>query len=145
MKLKSIFAVRQHTFAIDVSLLLIRLVVGAALMIHGSGKIQHPFGWMPPESPVPAVLQALAALSEFGGGLALVLGLVTRLASLGVVFTMIGAVLTHLILAGDPFVPAQPGGHGYELALVYLVVALHFTLGGPGGLALDRFVFGRRA
>ena len=144
MNVRSIFAVRQNTLAIDVSLLLLRLVTGLAFMIHGYGKIQAPFAWMPEGSGVPGVLQALAALSEFGGGLALIVGLLTRLGALGLVFTMIGATMTHAVMMGDPFV-AQPGGRGYELALVYLVIALTFVTGGPGGLSLDRFVFGRKA
>ena len=64
-----------------VGLLVLRLVAGSALMLHGWPKIQNPFGWMPPQSPVPGILQALAALSEFGGGLALILGLLTPIAA----------------------------------------------------------------
>ena len=142
MNIKSIFAVRQNPLGIDLSLLLVRLVVGLAFVIHGYGKIQNPFGWMPPGSPVPGALQALAAVSEFGGGLGLMVGLLTRLGSLGLVFTMIGAVATHVLVAGDPFVPN--GGHGYELASIYLTLAVMFVAGGPGGLSLDRFIFGRR-
>src|ERR1044071_3379761 len=63
-----------------IGLLLIRLVVGSAFMLHGWGKIQHPFSWMGPESPVPGFFQLLAAISEFGGGLAWILGLLTPLA-----------------------------------------------------------------
>ncbi len=49
--------------------LLVRLVMGAAFILHGWTKIQHPGAWMPAESPVPAVFQALAAVAEFGGGM----------------------------------------------------------------------------
>jgi hypothetical protein len=49
-------------------LLLLRLVVGAAFLFHGWSKIQSPLGWMGPEATMPAILQALAAISEFGGG-----------------------------------------------------------------------------
>ena len=143
MNLKTVFSVRQNSLKVDLSLLFVRLVVGLAFVIHGYGKIQNPFGWMPEGSPVPGPLQALAAISEFGGGFALMLGLLTRLGSLGLVFTMIGAVMTHAVMLGDPFVPPH-GGSGYELALVYLSVALMFVIGGPGGLSIDRFLFGRR-
>lgn len=70
----------RHIFYCDttgwlgsVGLLALRLVVGAAFLFHGWPKIQHPFDWMGPEASVPAIFQALAALSEFGGGLALLL------------------------------------------------------------------------
>ena len=68
----------------SVGLLVLRLVMGAAFMHHGWGKIQNPMGWMGPEATMPAILQALAAISEFGGGLALIAGLLTRLGSLGI-------------------------------------------------------------
>ena len=68
----------------SVGLLLLRLVMGVAFVLHGWGKIQNPMGWMGPEATMPAVLQALAAISEFGGGLALIAGLLTRSASLGI-------------------------------------------------------------
>src|SRR5262245_46559334 len=86
-----------------VGLLVIRLVAGAAFATHGWGKIQSPFGWMPPEAPVPGILQGLAALSEFGGGLAWIVGLLTPLASFGILCTMSVAALFH-ISRGDPFV-----------------------------------------
>ena len=59
----------------SVGLLLPRLVMGAAFVLHGWPKIQNPFGWMGPEAPFPVILIALAALAEFGGGLALIVGL----------------------------------------------------------------------
>ncbi len=121
-------------------LLVLRLVAGTAFMLHGWKKIQDPFHWMGPESTIPSILQALAALSEFGGGLCWILGLLTPLATLGILSTMSVAVSTH-ILRGDPFV----GRPGYELALVYLSVALLILLRGPGVLSLDALIFRRRA
>jgi putative oxidoreductase len=125
-----------------VGLLLLRLVVGAAFLVHGSGKIQTPFSWMPPEAPVPGALQALAAVAEFfGGGLGWVAGFLTPLASLGVLATMTVAILFH-VGRGDPFVGA--GGPSFELALVYWCVALLLLLIGPGRYSLDAQLFRRR-
>jgi len=122
-------------------LLVLRLVAGAAFLAHGWGKIQTPFGWMPPDAPVPGVLQALAAVSEFfGGGLGWIAGFLTPLASLGVLATMTVALLFH-IGRGDPFVGQ---GASYELALVYWAVALLLLLIGPGRYSLDAQVFRRR-
>lgn len=123
-----------------VGLLLLRLVAGLAFMFHGWGKIQNPFGWMGPDSGIPGMLQALAALSEFGGGLAWILGLPTPLASFGILCTMTVALGYH-VSSGGSFV----GGEGsYEPALVYLVVALLLILIGPGAFSLDVQVFGKR-
>lgn len=143
MNLKRIFATPEHSSFGDVALLLLRLVAGVAFMLHGWGKIQQPFGWMGPESNVPAIFQALAALSEFGGGLAWVLGLLTPLASLGLTFTMAVATSLHAFVRHDPFVSGS-GGPSYEPALGYLAVAVVLMALGPGRWSLDRRLFGRR-
>jgi DoxX-like protein len=59
---------------VSAGLLILRLVAGLAFVFHGYGKITKPFAWMPPEAAVPSILQGLAALSEFGRGLAWILG-----------------------------------------------------------------------
>lgn len=125
------------------ALLLLRLIVGIAFILHGWGKIQNPFGWMPAESNIPGLLQFLAAISEFGGGIALVLGLLTRLAMLGLGFTMAVAVYMHAIVMKDPFVNMK-GGSSYELALVYLGIAVLILSLGPGRYSLDKKLFGER-
>lgn len=122
------------------TIFLIRLVVGLAFMMHGGGKIQNPFNWMGPDSSIPAAFQGLAALSEFGGGLAWILGLFTPLASLGLFFTMAVATLFH-VTRGDAFVSHTPPT--YELALVYLTIALFILFSGPGKISADYKIFSR--
>jgi putative oxidoreductase len=135
-----IFAVRSFPGSVDVVFLLLRLVCGAGMAMHGWGKIQNPMGWMGPQAPVPGVLQLLAAISEFGGGIAWVVGLLVPLASLGVACTMAVAVFFHMVVQGDPFV--SKGGASYELAAIYLCVALVLMVAGPGRLSSDRKLFG---
>lgn len=127
-----------------VGLLVLRLVAGLALMQHGWSKIQNPFGWMPPKQGMPGFLQALAALSEFGGGLAWVLGLLTPIASFGIFCTMATAMIKVHMAKGDPWVPGpgQPPG-SYELALNYLAISVLMMLAGPGRLSLDALLFAR--
>jgi putative oxidoreductase len=141
---KKIFAARVQPRHIDAGLLLIRLVMGGAFMIHGWGKIQTPFSWMPIGAPIPGFFQFLAAISEFGGGLALILGLLTRLGSLGLVFTMLVASSTHMIMFHDPFVNTTGQGGSFELPLMYFTLALFFVLNGPGKFSLDKVIFGER-
>lgn len=141
-KIKTFFQVPEMTNLRSAALLLLRLVVGVAMMYHGSGKIQNPFGWMGPEGP-PAILQGLAALSEFGGGLALILGLLTPLAMLGLACTMAVATHFHAIIKGDPFVNLT-GGSSFELALVFFTVAVMFIVVGPGKFSLDKIIFGEK-
>jgi putative oxidoreductase len=126
------------------ALLLVRLVMGLAFILHGWPKIQNPMGWMNAMggSSVPSVLQALAALAEFGGGIGLILGLLTPIAAFGLVCQMIGAfVLVHLP-QGHPFV--SQSGPSYELPLVYLMVAIILIALGPGKWSLDALLFARK-
>src|SRR5207248_5761329 len=108
----------------NLGLLALRVVMGAAFVLHGWPKIQNPLGWMGPQAPVPGVLQALAAVAEFGGGLALVVGLLTPVAAFGILCTMVVAIGMVHGPADHPFVPTQPGGPSFELAAVYLAGAL---------------------
>lgn len=126
------------------ALLFVRLVVGLAFVMHGWGKIQNPMAWMPAEAGVPGALQLLAAISEFGGGIALILGLLVPIAMLGLGFTMAVAVLMHAVVMKDPFVN-MTGGSSYELALVYLSLAVMFFMVGPGPLSADQKIFGTKS
>src|SRR3989344_5212626 len=127
---------------VSTGLLVLRLVAGLAFMVHGYGKIQSPFSWMGPDATIPGFFQGLAALSEFGGGLAWILGLLTPLASFGLACTMTVAVYFHAAVLHDPFVSQGPGQGSYELASVYLCVSLLLLLAGPGRFSLDRAAFG---
>lgn len=132
------------SFRASAGLVPLRLVAGIAMMMHGWGKIQSPFDWMGPEATIPGIFQALAAVSEFGGGLAWILGLLTPLASLGMLSTMAVATYFHAVIFKDPFVAKAAGGGSYELALVYLCVAVLLIFAGPGRFSLDRQIFGER-
>ena len=98
--------------------------------------MQAPTSWMGPTAPVPGFFQFLAAFSEFGGGIAWALGLLTPLASLGIIFTMLVAVAHHLT-SGDPWV-ASSMGPSAEPAMGYLAVAIFIFFNGPGPLSVDR-------
>jgi putative oxidoreductase len=126
-------------------LLLLRLAAGAAFTVHGWGKVSSPggmFHWMPPAAGIPGFFQFLAALSEFGGGMALIVGLLTPLACFGIACTMLVALFKVHFPRHDPFI--AHAGPSFELALEYLAVALCILLAGPGAFSLDALIFGRR-
>jgi putative oxidoreductase len=144
MNLKRIGSVREYTRFAHVALLALRLVAGLAFALHGWSKIQNPFGWMGPDSFAPPFLQALAALSEFGGGIAWMLGFLMPLACIGIGCTMAVAFWMHAGQRGDPFV-SMTGGPSSELAAIFLCIAFVLAALGPGALSIDRLLFGRRA
>jgi putative oxidoreductase len=125
-------------------LFVLRVAMGAAFVLHGWPKVQRATGWMGPVAQVPGAMQALAAVSEFGGGALLVLGLVTRVAALGLVGDMVGALVLVHLPHGHPFV-GPPGQPSAEPAVVYLACAVLFLLAGPGRFSADALLFDRPA
>jgi putative oxidoreductase len=129
-------------WATSTGLLLVRLVVGAAFVMHGLPKIQNPFGWMGGmENSPPGVFQAIAAVFEFGGGILLMAGLFTRVAALALASVMVAALALVHIPHGDPFVSTK--GPSAELASVYLVLSLAIAALGAGAYSLDAVFFDR--
>jgi putative oxidoreductase len=128
-----------------VALLFLRLAAGTAFVFHGWPKIQHPMSWMPPEAPIPGWLQLLAAVSEFGGGIAWILGALTPLFSFGLLCTMAFATFLVHIGSHHKFVATDPSSHEptFELSLVYLAISVVFLLVGPGRLSVDALLFGK--
>ncbi len=141
-KMKSFLTPPLQPNCASTALLILRVVVGIAFLYHGWGKIQTPFSWMPPTSGVPGFLQFLAALSEFGGGLALIVGFLVPVATLGMAFTMAVATFIHMVVMKDPFVN-MTGGSSYELALVYFCVTVLFFVLGPGKFSADAKIWGQ--
>ena len=72
---------------------------------------------------IPSWLQGLATLSELGGGLGLIVGLLTPVASLGMVCTMAYAIISVHLKAGEPFANPE-GGPSWELNALYLIIPL---------------------
>lgn len=134
MKLNCWFPLEANDKRLSTSLLILRVVFGVAMAIHGWPKFQNLTTWMGPDAPVPAVLQALAAIAEFLGGIAIALGALTPIAAFGNACTMLVAAAFH-ISKGDPWV--SKGGASWELAGLYLALSIVFLLVGPGRFSVD--------
>lgn len=117
------------------ALLALRLVAGPAFILHGWPKFQHAFNWM--GDAVPGWLQALAAFAEFGGGIAILIGLLTPLASLGIACVMFYAMFMVHIPKGDPFVGSREHPGSWELAAVYFAIMIVLMLRGAGQYSID--------
>ena len=85
--------------------------------------------------PFPGLTGPFIALLEFFGGIALVLGLLTRLIALGLVFDMLGAIV---------MVKLKGGFSGYELEFLLLGSSLALALIGAGRLSVDALLAGRQ-
>jgi putative oxidoreductase len=124
-----------------------RVVLGVAFFVHGSQKLLGWFGGhglsatvraFQDQMGIPAPLTYLAIAAEFFGGLGLIVGLLARLAALGIAITMVVAMFkVHLKFGfllnwfGD-----RPG-HGIEYHLLALALALLIIVHGAGAFSLD--------
>ncbi|MEO8347486.1 MAG: DoxX family protein [Acidobacteriota bacterium] len=122
------------------ALLLLRLVVGTAFILHGWPKIQKPTTWM--GDGAPAILQLASALAEFGGGIALIVGFLTPVVTLALAVNMAAALMIAHFPKGQPFVGGGEGGN-FELPLVYLALMTALFAVGPGRYSLDALLWGR--
>jgi len=122
--------------------LVLRVPVGIVLAAHGAQKLFGWFGgyglegtgqWMASIGLAPGFLMALLAGSaEFFGGLALVLGLLTRPAALVTSFAMLVAIFSVHIGNG-----LFMSNNGYEYALVLFVAMLALAIQGGGAFSID--------
>lgn len=128
----------------DLGLLLLRLVIGGLLVGHGAQKLFGAFGGhglegtggffasigFRPGKPMAFV----AGLTELGAGVLLILGLLTPLASAGVIGTLLVAGSVH---AGKGLWAVNGG---YELPLVYALLGAVLALTGPGAYSVDALI-----
>jgi putative oxidoreductase len=121
-------------------LLLFRLVIGSAFLLHGRRKLKHPTNWMQQEEtpPSPPAVQYVAALAEFGSGTGYLLGLLSPLAAIGMLMSMTGAALKVHIPNHSPFVDS-PGKPSAESCVIYAAAAILLLLMGPGKYSIDQF------
>ncbi len=136
-------APKNQSAASSFGLLILRVTVGIAMCIHGYPKVQNLTDWMGAmPNPAPGYLQAMAAISEFGGGIALAAGLLTPLAALGIACTMGYAAYFHFT-SGHPHIAGSTGGPSYELALAYFAAAICVLFCGPGKASIDGMMWKR--
>ena len=129
---------------LNAALAVLRVIVGIIFMAHGGQKlfvygfagVSGAFAQM--GIPMAGLMGPLVALVEFFGGAALVVGLLTRLASLGLASTMLGAIF-FVHLKGGFFLP-----NGIEFVLALLGASVALALTGAGAYSLDGVLAARR-
>lgn len=120
-----------------------RLALGVVFFAHGSQKVLGLWGgggWSATiqgfgQGGIPPILAILAMLTEFLGGIAIILGLFTRLAALGLAIVMLVAIFKVHLVNGF-FLNAS--GIEYNVALLGLSLAL--LVWGGGNLSVDQAI-----
>jgi putative oxidoreductase len=130
-------AVPEARPAVDISLLLMRVVVGVIFAAHGAQKLFGAFGG-PSLTEVVKMMGPLGypvTIGEFFGGLGLIFGFLSRFSAASLIVIMIGAI--SMVHGKNGFF-LQYGGFEYNLALIGLLAPI--VLAGPGKFAIGRFL-----
>jgi len=131
----------------DVSLTMMRLVLGVVFFAHGAQKMLGWFGGSGFHGTMstfahfgmPAPVAFLIIITEFFGGLGLIVGLLTRIAALGIGCLMMGAIF--LVNLPNGFFMNWYGtqkGEGFEYHLLAIAIAGTLLLRGAGKFSADR-------
>lgn len=131
----------------DVALTTLRVVLGVVFFAHGAQKMLGWFGGYGFHGTIgffthmgmPAPVAFLVICTEFFGGLGLIVGLLTRIAALGIGVEMIGAIfMVHLPNGFFMNWTGTQKGEGFEYHLLTIAIAAALLLRGAGAFSLDR-------
>lgn len=130
--LKLLFPSKEQSCQVALLLLIARVVFSLLMAVHGFQKLEA-FDVMSTQFPDPLgvgneVSLALAIFGELVCAIAVIFGLLTRLALIPMAFTMFIA-----------FFVAHGGStaNGGELSLVYLLIFVLLIFAGPGKFSID--------
>ena len=134
----------------DIATTILRLVLGVIFFAHGAQKMLGWFGgygftgtmgFFTGMLHIPAVFAFLAIAAEFFGGLGLIFGLLTRVASFGVSCNMIVAVaMVHGQFGFWMNWTGAQKGEGYEYHLLLLAASALLMIRGAGAASVDRLL-----
>jgi putative oxidoreductase len=139
--------VPEYPWPVDVSLLLLRVVVGAIFAAHGAQKLLGLWGGPGLAKTVEMFgggpLGYLVTIGEFFGGLGLIFGFLTRFSAASLIVIMIGAIaMVHgkngFFMGSGPESTMADSGFEYNLALIGLLVPI--LLCGAGRFSIGRYL-----
>src|SRR5437868_5800907 len=131
----------------DYAALVLRLCLAIVFFPHGAQKVLGWFGGSGARATIqgfskmglPPLVTVLVMAAEFGGAILLVLGLLTRLAAVGIGALMVAAIL--LVHGKVGFFMNWFGnqkGEGFEYHLLAIGMAVALLITGGGALSIDR-------
>jgi putative oxidoreductase len=123
--------------SVDISLLVVRVIVGIIFVAHGSQKLFGAFDGLGLAKTVEMMgpLGYPVTIGEFFGGLGLIAGFLCRFSAASLIVIMAGAI--HKVHGAKGFFLSD-GGFEYNLALIGLLIPT--LLAGPGKFAIGRFL-----
>lgn len=139
----------------DPSQTILRIVLGAIMFAHGAQKLpgwyggfgfEGTMGYFTGTIGLPAALGFLVIMLEFLGGIALLVGLGSRVMAIGSGVIMVGAIVT--VHAANGFFMNWMGnqaGEGYEFHLAILAIAIAVAVRGSGAWSIDGWLDRRAA
>jgi putative oxidoreductase len=134
----STVTIRMHDrWTVDLSLLIVREIVGVIFAAHGAQKMFGAFGGQGLEELVKNLgsVGYLVAIGEFFGGIGLILGLLSRFSAASLILIMFGAI--GMVHGKNGFFQSE-GGFEYNLALIGLLAPI--LLAGPGRLTIGKWL-----
>jgi putative oxidoreductase len=149
---RTLFETASTGPAVDIAVLVVRIALAWIFIYYGAAKLFGAF----PESGGPhgihetAIFMSqgahlrpgeffavLAGVTELGGGIAMALGLCTRLAGLALFGDMVMAIIT--VTGAEGFNPTG-SGTGYQLNVAIAALALVAVLIGAGRFSVDALI-----
>jgi putative oxidoreductase len=133
----------------DRTIAIIRVILGIVFFAHGAQKALGLFGGPGFSSTIgsfqqigiPAWLTVLAIAAEFLGGLGLLVGLLTRIAALGIMVNMVVAILmVHSRVGFFMNWNGNQPGEGFEFHLLAIALELAILVKGAGAFSVDRIL-----
>jgi putative oxidoreductase len=125
----------------EIGALILRVTLGVIFFIHGYVKfqdgIENTVGWFT-SIGLPGFLAYAVAGIELVGGLALILGLGTRIVSALIAIIMIGATLKVKLSLG---LLGNGQMAGYELDLAFLAMAIYLAINGSKLLSVGQILY----
>jgi putative oxidoreductase len=135
----------------DAATAVLRLVLGVIFFAHGAQKMLGWFGgygftgtmgFFTGVMHIPAPFAFLAIAAEFFGGLGLIFGLLTRVASFGIFCNMVMAVaMVHRQFGLFMNWTGAQKGEGYEYHFLVLAITAFLMIRGAGAASVDRMLF----
>lgn len=135
--MKSLLYTKFSQKYMNVTIMLVRICIGAFMLTHGIPKFARffaddPISFIDPFGIGEATTLAVVVFAEVFCSIFIMLGFFTRVAAIPLIINM--AVITFLVHAGEAF-------SDKELPLMYLVAYIIILATGSGKFSIDHYLF----